>query len=136
VWFNPPFTSIVWLGDPSVDYLTTFATRVRRLRETAGLSIQAACDRGGISPSFWGKVERGEQEPCLLSIGGIAQGLGVSLQVLMTLEERPPDNTVRGQINDVLDLCNPAQCELSLRIVKAIHEQGRAAATSPDHTAL
>jgi hypothetical protein len=33
-------------------------------------------------------------------------------------------------------LCNPAQCELSLRIVKAIHEQGRAAATSPDHKAL
>ena len=136
MWFNPPFTSIVWLGDPSVDYLTIFATRVRRLRETAGLSIQAACDVGGISPNFWGKVERGEQEPCLLSIGGIAQGLGVSLQVLMTFEERPSDNTVRGQINDVLDLCNPAQRELSLRIVKAIHEQGRAAATSADHRAL
>ena len=136
MWFSLSFTSIVWLGDPSVDYLTIFATRVRRLRETAGLSIQAACDVGGISPNFWGKVERGEQEPCLLSIGGIAQGLGVSLQVLMTFEERPSDNTVRGQINDVLDLCNQAQCELSLRIVKAIHEQGRAAATSADHRAL
>jgi transcriptional regulator with XRE-family HTH domain len=119
-----------------VDYLTTFATRVRRLRETAGLSIQDACDRGGISANFWGKVERGEQEPCLLSIGGIAQGLGISLQVLMTLEERPPDNTVRGQINDVLDLCNPAQCELSLRIVQAIHEQGPPRTASPDQRAV
>lgn len=137
MWFKPSFTSIVRLGDPSVDYLKTFAARVRRLRETAGLSIQDACDRGGISPNFWGKVERGEQEPCLLSIGGMAQGLGVSLQVLMTLEERPPDNTVRAQINDVLDLCNPAQWELSLRIVKAIHERGpTSTTTSPDQTSL
>jgi len=131
VWFVSPFTSIVWLGDPSVDYLTTFATRVRRLRETAGLSIQDACHRGGISANFWGKVERGEQEPCLLSIGGIAQGLGISLHVLMTLEERPADNTVRGQINDVLDLCNPAQWALSLRVVKAIYEEGPPTTTSP-----
>jgi transcriptional regulator with XRE-family HTH domain len=103
----------------------TFATRVRRLRETAGLSIQEAGDRGGISANFWGKVERGEQEPCLLSIGGMAQGLGISTRVLMTLEERPTDNTVRSQLNDVLDLCNSTECELSLRIVKAIYEQGR-----------
>lgn len=130
-----PFTSIVVLGDPSVDYLTTFATRVRRLRETAGLSIQAACDRGGISPNFWGKVERGEQEPCLLSIGGIAQGLGVSLRVLMTLEERPPNNTVRGQIHDVLDLCDPAQWVPSLRIIRAICEQGLPTVTSPGQAA-
>ena len=136
MWFKPPFTSIVWLGEPSVDYLTTFASRVRRLRETAGLSIQDACDRGGISANFWGKVERGEQEPCLLSICGIAQGLGISLQVLMTLEERPQDNAVRGQFNNVLDLCNPAQLELSLRIVKAIHEQGPTTTTSLDQTAL
>jgi transcriptional regulator with XRE-family HTH domain len=112
----------------------TFATRVRRLRETAGLSIQEACDRGGISANFWGKVERGEQEPCLLSIGGMAQGLGISPQVLMTLEERPPDNTVRTQINDLLDLCNPVERELSLRIVKAIYEQGRPQTTSAEQT--
>jgi transcriptional regulator with XRE-family HTH domain len=119
----------------SVDYLTTFATRVRRLRETAGLSIQDACDRGGISANFWGKSERGEQEPCLLSIGGIAQGHGISLQVLMTLEERPPDNAVRGQVNNVRDLCNPAQWELSLQIVKAIHEQRPTTTSSQDQTA-
>lgn len=119
-----------------MDYLTTFATRVRRLRETAGLSIQDACDRGGISPNFWGNVERGEQEPCLLSIGGMAQGLGISLQVLMALEELPPDNTVRSQINDLLDLCNPDQRELSLRIVKAIYGHGRPKAISPDQTAI
>jgi hypothetical protein len=48
----------------------------------------------------------------------------------MTLDERLPDNRVRSQINDVLDLCNQGQWELSLRIVKAIYEQGLPKATS------
>lgn len=103
-----------------MDYLTAFANRVRRLRETAGLSIQEACDRGRISANSWGKVERGEQEPCLLLIGGIAEGLSVSTQVLMTLEERPVDNSIRSQINDILDLSDPEQWDLVLQIVKAI----------------
>jgi transcriptional regulator with XRE-family HTH domain len=113
-----------------VDYLTTFATRVRRLRETAGLSIQDACDRGRISANFWGKVERAEQEPCLLSIRGMAQGLGVSPQILMSLENGPSDNNLRSQMNDVLDLCNADQWELGLRIMKAIYEQGTASTPS------
>jgi transcriptional regulator with XRE-family HTH domain len=115
-----------------VDYLTTFATRVRRLRETAGLSIQDACDRGGISANFWGKVERAEQEPCLLSICGMAQGLGVSPQVLMSLEDGPSDNSLRSQMNVVLDLCDADQRGLGLRIMKAIYEHGTASTTSSD----
>lgn len=58
------------------------------------------------------------------------------LQVLMALDERPPDNTARSQISDVLDLCNPEQWELSLRIVKAIYEQGPSKAISPDQTVI
>jgi transcriptional regulator with XRE-family HTH domain len=108
-----------------VDYLTTFANRVRRLRETAGLSIQDACDRGELSPNFWGKVERGEQEPCLLSIGGIAKGLGISIQVLMTLDDRPSTNNPRSRINDFLDLCDPDQVQLGLDIVRTIYEHGK-----------
>lgn len=117
-----------------MDYLTTFASKVRRLRETAGLSIQVACDRGGLSANSWGKVERGEQEPCLLLICGLAQGLGTSADVLMALEERPSGNSIRNQINDVLDLCDPQQLDLSLRILKAIYEQGTATTNSSDKT--
>jgi len=119
-----------------MDYLAAFANRVRRLRETAGLSIQEACNRGGISVNSWGKIERGEQEPCLLVIGGISEGLGTSIQILMTLEEGPSDNSVRSQINDVLDLCRPDQCELTLRIVRAIHEQGTAPIHSSDQNSI
>jgi transcriptional regulator with XRE-family HTH domain len=106
--------------------------RVRRIRETAGLSIQEACDRGGISANFWGRVERAEQKPCLLSICGMAQGLGVFLQILMSLEKGPSDNNLRSQMNDVLDLCNADQWELRLRIMGAIYEHGTASTTSRD----
>jgi transcriptional regulator with XRE-family HTH domain len=71
----------------------------------------------------WSKIERGEQEPCLIVICDIASGLGISPDVLMTLKEQPPDNSVRTQINDVLDLCRPDEWDLTLRIVKAIHDQ-------------
>jgi transcriptional regulator with XRE-family HTH domain len=82
----------------------------------------------------WGKIERGAQEPCLLVICQIAEGLGISPDVLMTLKERPPDNSVRTQINDVLDLCRPDEWDLTLRIVKAIHDQRSATSTSSDKT--
>jgi transcriptional regulator with XRE-family HTH domain len=79
------------------------------MRKTADLNIQEACDRGGISANFWGNVERAEREQCLLSICGMAQGLGVSLQILMSLEKGPSDDNLRSQMNDVLDLCNADQ---------------------------
>lgn len=115
-----------------MDYLITFANRVRRLRETAGLSIQQACDQGELSANFWGKVERGEQEPCLLSICGLAKGLGISTQVLMNFDERPPGNSARNQINDFLDLCSPDQIELSLQIIKTIYEHQVPKSSLPD----
>jgi transcriptional regulator with XRE-family HTH domain len=117
-----------------MDYLTTFATRIRRLRETAGLTIQEACNRCAITVNTWGKIERGEQEPCLLVICEMAQGLGISTDVLMTLKEQPSDNSVRSQINDVLDLCQPDQRELTLRIVRAIRDQRSATSASSDKT--
>jgi transcriptional regulator with XRE-family HTH domain len=86
--------------------------------------MQEACDRGGISLNSWGKIERGEQEPCLIVIGGIAQGLGISTEVLMKLEERPSGNSARCQVIELLDLCNSNQVELSLRVIKAIYDQG------------
>jgi transcriptional regulator with XRE-family HTH domain len=82
----------------------------------------------------WGKIERGAQEPCLLVICEIAKGLGISPDVLMTLKERPADNSVRTQINDVLDLCCPDEWDLALRIVKAIHNQRSATSASSDST--
>jgi hypothetical protein len=79
----------------------------------------------------WGKVERREQEPCLLVIGGVAQGLRISTRVLMDLEDRPSGNSTRIQINDLLDLCDPDQLGLSLRMVKAIFDHRTSKNSAP-----
>jgi transcriptional regulator with XRE-family HTH domain len=84
----------------------------------------------------WSKIERGAQEPCLLVICQIAEGLGVTTDVLMTLKELPSDNSVRTQIDDVLDLCRPDEWDLTLRIVKAIHDQHSAISDSSDKTTV
>jgi hypothetical protein len=71
-----------------------------------------------------------------LLISGLAVGLGISTDVLMTLRERPAGNSARNQINDLLDLCSPDQWDLTLRIVRAIHEQGTAATDSSPKTSV
>jgi transcriptional regulator with XRE-family HTH domain len=47
------------------DALAALGTRVRSLRETAGLSQAAAAIKAGISQSNWSKVERGAIDPSI-----------------------------------------------------------------------
>jgi len=73
------------MGD--LDHREAFANRLRSLRSTAGLSIEEASGRGGLSPNFWGNVERNEKEPCLDIICSLAKGLGITPDVLMKPED-------------------------------------------------
>lgn len=103
------------------DYRERFANRLRSLRETAGLSIEKASEQGGLSPNFWGGVERMVQEPCLDSISGFARGLGISVRTLMTLEGDDAENPHREELNAILDLLTPEQLVLTLKISKLIY---------------
>ena len=62
----------------NLDHREAFANRLRGLRSTAGLSLEEASGRGGLSPNFWGSVERNEKEPCLDTICSLAKGLGIT----------------------------------------------------------
>lgn len=59
------------MGD--LDHREAFANRLRSLRSAAGLSLEEASGRGGLSPNFWGSVERNEKEPCLDTICSLAK---------------------------------------------------------------
>lgn len=104
------------------DYREKFANRVRSLREAANLSIERASEQGGLSPTFWGSVERAAQEPCLNTIFGFAQGLGTSGRTLMTFEHEDDDDEVRRELNNLLDLFTPDQLRLSLDISRSIYK--------------
>ena len=102
------------------DYRERFASRLRSLREAAGLSIEKASEQGGLSTNFWGSVERMEKEPCLDSISGFATGLGISVRTLMTIEGEDAYDAQRRELNSILDVFRPEQLTIVLNISKLI----------------
>jgi transcriptional regulator with XRE-family HTH domain len=121
VWLWPPINSIVCVGKETLDNLIAFADRVRRLRETAGLTIEQASSQGELSPGFWGDVERCKKEPGLNSIMSIAKGLGVSASNLLLLDEQRQAES-RRQVIALLDLCSSAKLDLIHNIAKVVFE--------------
>jgi transcriptional regulator with XRE-family HTH domain len=97
---------------------TLFAQRVRRLRKAARLTREKAAERGGISPNFWGEVERGESEPGLESIFRIAKGLQLPAAALLVDEEEDPNLLKKTQ--QLVEKATPDQLSLLHRIAKAI----------------
>lgn len=102
------------------DHRQQFASRLRGLREAAKLSIERASEQGGVSPTFWGNVERTEQEPCLDVIVGFAKGLGISVPTLMTLRDDDTRPVLRMELDNLLDLFNPQQLRLITQIARLI----------------
>jgi transcriptional regulator with XRE-family HTH domain len=121
VWYRPHFHSIVGQVIEVTDYRERFANRVRSLREAAHLSIEAASEEGGVSPTFWGNVERAEQEPCLNIIFGFAKGLGISGATLIAFEDEGVHEELRGELNNVLDLLSADQLRLALDVSRLIY---------------
>src|ERR1700733_6230877 len=103
-----------------VDYRESFAYRLRNLRIAAGLSLEEASGRGGLSTNFWGNLERNEQEACLNTIFSLAKGLGITASVLIALDDdkQPPD---RRELDSLLDLLNPPQLQLAIQVSKLIY---------------
>jgi len=116
-----------------LDYREAFANRLRSLRSAAGLSLEEASERGGLSTNFWGSVERNEKEPCLDTICSLAKGLGITPDVLMTLEDKDRQNQDRQELDTLLDLFTPSQLQLAIQISKLIYayKPGTSLATSP-----
>ncbi len=63
-----------------------FGKRVRELRQARGISQEDLADLAGMHRTYLGGIERGERNPCLRNISAIAEALGVTLEVLFTLE--------------------------------------------------
>jgi len=88
----------------SVNHQEAFANRLRSLRLAANLTIEKASEQGGLSPGFWGEVERNEKEPCLESLYSFALGLGVSVPTLFTFDGQAAQNDQRAELSTLLDL--------------------------------
>ena len=107
-------------------------TRIKALREAAGLSLRDLAERSGVSAPMLSQVERGETSPTLNVAERIALGLDLRLSQLLRLDEgcaitivRPPErrrggNRRRGHSFEVLSSAQPGQrAELSRHTLTA-----------------
>ena len=70
------------MAEPSADLNGRIAERVRELRATHGLSLDALATRSGVSRSMISLVERGESSPTAVVLEKLATGLGVTMAAM------------------------------------------------------
>jgi transcriptional regulator with XRE-family HTH domain len=58
------------------------ATNVRRCRETLGLTLEAAAERGDLDRRYWQKVEDGEANATLRTLARLSRALDVAVDQL------------------------------------------------------
>ena len=66
--------------------------KIRLIRETKGFTQEQVAEKLGVSPSAYGDVERGENDPKLSKLEKIAEILGVQLSELV-------DSSEKGSLN-------------------------------------
>lgn len=75
------------------DLIARTGQRIRELRRRAGLSTEALAERAGIDRTHLGAIERGQQNPSLRVLHGIAAGLGVQIARLVDVEDDTDEET-------------------------------------------
>ena len=87
--------------------------RIRKLRDEKDFTREQLAERADISGNFLWEVESGRKIPSAKRLFGIAQGLGVSMDFLVTGEDTNEDFR---SIISILKGCTPRQ----LRIIESI----------------
>jgi transcriptional regulator with XRE-family HTH domain len=60
-----------------------FGRRILHLRTERGLTQEQLCERTGLSREHISYIENGHREACLVNIGKLAEGFGLSVSDLM-----------------------------------------------------
>jgi transcriptional regulator with XRE-family HTH domain len=70
-------------GEVMPEQSTSFAERLRSLREAAGLSQYALAKRSAVSKQALSRLELGEREPNWVTVQRLAAALGVSCEAFL-----------------------------------------------------
>jgi transcriptional regulator with XRE-family HTH domain len=96
--------------------IESLGLRIRRLRELRGQTQQELAAIAGVSPKHLGELERGNGNPSLQSIHGLATALGLSLNELFDMEqEAKTDLVLRMEISKRLQRAKPG-------VLRVIHQ--------------
>ena len=73
--------------------------KLRQLRQSAGLSLEACSERAEMSVTFLGEIERGRKEPSLRTLMKLSRAMGIPLQSMIAgLDSEEPDVVSKGQL--------------------------------------
>jgi transcriptional regulator with XRE-family HTH domain len=97
-----------------------FGLRVRELRKKAGLTQEALGERAGVNYKFVGGIERGEENPSLAVLRGLARGLNVDLADFFEVEHVGADKELRATAKRLIDEAPPDDLRRFLRVLKAL----------------
>ena len=75
------------------DLIARAGQRIRDLRRRAGLSTEALAEKAGIDRTHLGAIERGQQNPSLRVLHGIATSLGVPVARLVDVDDASEEET-------------------------------------------
>ena len=75
-------------AEAEVDDAAVLGGRIRRLRKSAGLTLDRVADAAQISASLLSRIERGAAQPSLPTLRTIARALGVPIAALFVGEDR------------------------------------------------
>lgn len=80
---------------PGADLNRRIAERVRELRASRGLTLEALAERSGVSRSMISVIERGESSPTAVLLERLATGLNVALATLFDAPSASRDPIAR-----------------------------------------
>ncbi|WP_219845099.1 helix-turn-helix domain-containing protein [Leucobacter massiliensis] len=69
-----------------------FASNLRAYRRERGISQLALANELGLSPAYYGSIERGQRNLQFSTVGRIADSIGVHPFDLLTGHEPPPED--------------------------------------------
>ncbi len=81
--------------DAEYDLNKHIAERVRALRASRGLTLDALAERSGVSRSMISTIERGESSPTAVLLERLAAGLGIPLASLFDVPRRNAEPVAR-----------------------------------------
>jgi transcriptional regulator with XRE-family HTH domain len=90
-------------GSTEPEY-ATMGDRLRRARQSRGLSLRRLAEVVGVSPSLISQVETGRAKPSVNTLYALASELGISLDVLLFMDTQPPPgNGAAPGLDDKID---------------------------------
>jgi XRE family transcriptional regulator, regulator of sulfur utilization len=106
-----------------MDAQTLFGSRIRSIREAAGISREIAAEKSDINTNYLGEIERGEKWPSIEVIQRLAGALHVSTSAFFEFEAEEIDPSVlRAGLQKLLAKRTTKELQQATRILKALFQ--------------